>query len=417
MRRFFFILFSLILFLFLFPQKASAACSLVVSPRDSAILAPDFSGEITVITTVGVDLKRTTCFTPTGNYVVVLRPNNDQKIVVSGTAVKAKDDKMTLVFKVDLGEEISIPYDTPPEVGPASYKIPPGKMYPGSWTITICTWGDLAGCNLKDQNNRLLGSVQVSVSSAPPPTPTPPPPNLPIIDRSFLTSCLYQAGSNVELKVTNIQGATNNIPVKYGWWWHGDQGIKPQPYYSDNNGSDFLVAIPLNETQQAGNRLFCFDIATSRRCSPGSQNSVMLEFTPSPPDTDIVKSSCAILNVPPPVSFPASTKTKDLPCGGSVSADGKCNEVDTAVGPIPTDTADFVGFILKLFLGLAGGIALLLIISSGYRLMVSQGNPEKIQEAKEVLTAAIVGLLFIIFSLVLLQTVGVDILKIPGFGK
>lgn len=90
-------------------------------------------------------------------------------------------------------------------------------------------------------------------------------------------------------------------------------------------------------------------------------------------------------------------------------------ECRTAIGPINTDPAGFVKSIFGIILGLAGGIALLLIIFSGYRLMTSQGNPEKVQGAKETLTSAIVGLLFIIFSLIILQIIGVEILKIPGF--
>ena len=73
--------------------------------------------------------------------------------------------------------------------------------------------------------------------------------------------------------------------------------------------------------------------------------------------------------------------------------------------------------IFTLVLGLAGGIALILIMVSGYRFMVSSGNPEATKAATEQLTSAIVGLLFIIFSFVILQVIGVDILRIPGFGK
>jgi uncharacterized membrane protein YqhA len=67
-------------------------------------------------------------------------------------------------------------------------------------------------------------------------------------------------------------------------------------------------------------------------------------------------------------------------------------------------------------LGISGGIALILIIISGYKFMVSQGNPEATKAATEQLTSAIIGLLFIIFSFVILQIVGVNILRIPGFG-
>ena len=46
---------------------------------------------------------------------------------------------------------------------------------------------------------------------------------------------------------------------------------------------------------------------------------------------------------------------------------------------------------------------------------MSRGNPDKVNDAKEQLTAAIVGLLFIIFSLVFLEFIGLDILGIPNF--
>lgn len=93
----------------------------------------------------------------------------------------------------------------------------------------------------------------------------------------------------------------------------------------------------------------------------------------------------------------------------------KCATVDTAIGSIQTDPVLLVKQLFGILLSLAGGIALLLIIYSGYQIMVSQGNPEKLQQARETLTSAIVGLVFLIFSLVILQIIGVDILRIPGW--
>lgn len=95
----------------------------------------------------------------------------------------------------------------------------------------------------------------------------------------------------------------------------------------------------------------------------------------------------------------------------------KCIEVNTAVGKISTEPAGFVRSIFNLVLGLSGGIALMLIIFSGYGLISSQGNPEKTAASRDKLISAIVGLLFIIVSFILLQVIGVDILKIPGFAK
>lgn len=106
-----------------------------------------------------------------------------------------------------------------------------------------------------------------------------------------------------------------------------------------------------------------------------------------------------------------------LPCAEGKRQQGKCLAVNTAIGEISTDPAEFVQRIFSVVLGLSGGIALIMIIISGYQFMVSQGNPETIKAATGQLTSAVVGLLFIIFSFVILQIVGVDILQIPGFGK
>ena len=95
----------------------------------------------------------------------------------------------------------------------------------------------------------------------------------------------------------------------------------------------------------------------------------------------------------------------------------KCATIDTAIGSVQTDPVKLVQQLFGILLSLAGGIALLLIIYSGYQIMTSEGNPEKLQAARETLTSAIIGLVFLIFSLVILQIIGVDILRIPGFTK
>lgn len=111
---------------------------------------------------------------------------------------------------------------------------------------------------------------------------------------------------------------------------------------------------------------------------------------------------------PPPSGTPFQPKLCEVngdPKGG----------VDTAVGCIPTNPAGLVSFLLRLILGLSGGIALLLIIFSGYRMATAAGNPEALQGARETLTSAIVGLVFIILAIVILRIIGVEILRIPGF--
>ena len=87
----------------------------------------------------------------------------------------------------------------------------------------------------------------------------------------------------------------------------------------------------------------------------------------------------------------------------------------TAIGEITVSPTGFIQSLFTLLLSIAGGVALLIFMASGYQLMRTRGDPEKVKEQRERITAAIVGLLFIMFSLVILQIIGVDILQIPSF--
>lgn len=87
----------------------------------------------------------------------------------------------------------------------------------------------------------------------------------------------------------------------------------------------------------------------------------------------------------------------------------------TAIGEINTDPNNFAKSILALVLSLAGMILLALLILNGYKLMTSQGDPEKIKDAREGIIAAIAGVLLIIFSLSILRFITADIIGIPGF--
>lgn len=103
------------------------------------------------------------------------------------------------------------------------------------------------------------------------------------------------------------------------------------------------------------------------------------------------------------------------PCA-AWDANGQCSTFRSAFGEFSTDPAGFVKTMFAVLLSFSGGIALLLIIRAGYRLLTSQGKAEAINQARDELIAAIVGLVFLIFSFVVLQTIGVDILRLPGFG-
>ncbi len=108
---------------------------------------------------------------------------------------------------------------------------------------------------------------------------------------------------------------------------------------------------------------------------------------------------------------------KDLPPCKTKISDKGCSSVYSAFGTLSTNPQGFLTALFSILLSLSGGIALLFIIRSGYQLMTSQGDPEKVKDARERITSAIVGLLFIVFSLVILEVIGVDILAIPGLSR
>lgn len=90
----------------------------------------------------------------------------------------------------------------------------------------------------------------------------------------------------------------------------------------------------------------------------------------------------------------------------------------TALGCIPTeDTSQFVAWLMQRAVGIGGGIAFLLMIFAGFQIITSSGDPQKLQAGKELFTSAIVGLILIIFSVFLLELIGVRIFKIPGLGQ
>ena len=91
---------------------------------------------------------------------------------------------------------------------------------------------------------------------------------------------------------------------------------------------------------------------------------------------------------------------------------GSC---ETAIGSVSYTPEGFLKSALSLIFSLAGGILLVFLILNGYRLAVSQGDPEKIKEARESIMSAIAGLFMVIASLAILQLVTVNILQLPGF--
>ena len=95
--------------------------------------------------------------------------------------------------------------------------------------------------------------------------------------------------------------------------------------------------------------------------------------------------------------------------------DGIADQCPTALGDIPTDPGAFAGKILSIAIGLAGGIALILMVIGSVRVLTSSGDQQRLAGGRDMIVAAVAGLLFLIFSFLILEFIGGRILEL-GFG-
>lgn len=103
-------------------------------------------------------------------------------------------------------------------------------------------------------------------------------------------------------------------------------------------------------------------------------------------------------------------------CVDCLSGTGKYIGVWTGVGCIGSNIGSFIQeTLLGWGVGLAGGISMLCIMYAAFMMQTSGGEAEKIKKAQQLMTSCITGLMLIIFSVFILQLIGVRILRIPGF--
>lgn len=90
----------------------------------------------------------------------------------------------------------------------------------------------------------------------------------------------------------------------------------------------------------------------------------------------------------------------------------------TVLGCLSTDPsgAPFVKSILSVVFSVSGGLAFLSVLMGAATVLTSAGDPLRLRAGKDMLTNSLLGLFLIIFSIFLLRVVGVEILRIPGFG-
>lgn len=89
--------------------------------------------------------------------------------------------------------------------------------------------------------------------------------------------------------------------------------------------------------------------------------------------------------------------------------------IKTGLGCLPRTPSGVTLWALRLAAQVAGGLALLFLLIGGAKWVTSAGDPKAVMEAKETITAALAGLILVVFSVLILKIIGYEILHLPGF--
>lgn len=145
-------------------------------------------------------------------------------------------------------------------------------------------------------------------------------------------------------------------------------------------------------------------------------------YSPSTPG-DLTNSACTCIK---PTEVPLSvivnlcdnvkSDVEKESCKNCLNGAGSSVGVWTGVGCVRSNIGSFIQeTLLGWGVGLAGGISMLCIMYAAFMMQTSGGEAEKIKKAQQLMTSCITGLMLIIFSVFILQLIGVRILRIPGF--
>lgn len=117
---------------------------------------------------------------------------------------------------------------------------------------------------------------------------------------------------------------------------------------------------------------------------------------------------------PPPQAVPRGNPTIGA---AQICDDTQPSIIQTAIGCVHTEPGLFLKDLLTFVISIAGAIAFILMLFGAFQMITSAGNPDNLKTGQELFTNAIIGLLFIAFSVLLMQIIGVDILNIPGLSR
>lgn len=135
---------------------------------------------------------------------------------------------------------------------------------------------------------------------------------------------------------------------------------------------------------------------------------------------------CAQCLYPSITSIPESNETLKINPETNLPPTPYPGRAFTMIGCIKTDLGSFekegaaasvVQVLLDLLFKIIGGVALIYLIYGTSVIMTSQANPERLNYGKRVVLGAIVGVIFSLSAVFLVNLLANNILRIPGFGQ
>jgi type IV secretory pathway VirB2 component (pilin) len=107
---------------------------------------------------------------------------------------------------------------------------------------------------------------------------------------------------------------------------------------------------------------------------------------------------CCVFSTPAPTtSTVSSDSSKKSEATKVVSLD---NPISVGANP-----SQIIGMIIKAFLGVVGGFALVMMVWGGFQWLTSAGNPEKVKSGTGTMLWAIIGLILVLASYLLVNTI------------
>ncbi len=88
----------------------------------------------------------------------------------------------------------------------------------------------------------------------------------------------------------------------------------------------------------------------------------------------------------------------------------------TVFGCMDVAAGGFVSQLYQVLLSIGSGFAFLAFAVGGFTVLTAGGDLDKLKRGKSIIRGAAIGILLIVFSVFILRLIGVNIIKIPGFG-